>query len=185
MSNIKEIYNKVPPQVRSFLLKALVIFVAWQLLYSFVLAPIRVPDRQLTNITAYSTAKLLSVFYNNVAAIYSHSNTVRSAIITINGRGMLGILDPCNGLDIYVLYIAFLFCFPGTMRRRLTFILAGIPYIYIINTIRCALIGWLNIAHRGWVDISHHYIFTAAVYLLVFYFWIIYTNAKSEHTHAA
>lgn len=184
LADIKTLYNKVPPLVRSFLLKAALIFIVWQLLYNFVLDPIRIPDRQLTNATAYSTAKLMSVFYDSVGAVYTHDNATASAIITINGRGVLGILDPCNGLDIYVLFISFLFCFPGTAKRRALFILLGLPYIYIINTIRCALIGWLNIAHRGWVDISHHYIFTAAVYLLVFYLWMEYTKTKRATVHA-
>jgi exosortase family protein XrtF len=162
-------------------LRALLIFIGWQLLYSFLLVPIRIPDRQLTNITCFSTAKLLSVFYDNVGTIYTHNNATRSAIITVNGHGVLGILDPCNALDIIVLYISFLFCFPGTMSRRIMFIIIGLPYIYFINTIRCALIAWLNMAHKGWVDISHHYIFTASVYLLVFYLWTIYTKKDTAN----
>lgn len=167
--------------MRSFLLKALIIFVGWQLLYNFLLAPIRFPDRQLTNITCFSTAKLMSVFYDNVGTLYTHNNATKSAIVTINGRGVLGILDPCNALDIFVLFVSFLYCFPGTAKRRFVFLLIGLPYIYVINTVRCALIGWLNIAHRGWVDISHHYIFTAAVYLLVFYLWVLYTKKDIAH----
>jgi exosortase family protein XrtF len=159
----------------------LIIFIAWQLVYTFVLAPVRIPDRALTNATAFSTAKLMSVFYNNVQALYAHQNATRAAIITIDGRGVLGILDPCNALDIIVLYIAFLFCFPGSVRRRLVFALIGLPYIYVFNTIRCALIGWLNIAHRGWVDISHHYLFTAAIYMAVFYLWVLYTKKAGSN----
>ncbi len=176
LADLKALYNKVPPLVRSFLLRALALFIAWQLLYTFVLAPVRIPDRQLTNATAFSTARLMSVFYNNVNALYSHNNATRAAIITVSGKGVLGILDPCNALDIIVLYISFLYCFPGSAMRRLVFALIGLPYIYIINTIRCALIGWLNIEHRGWVDISHHYLFTAAIYIAVFYLWMLYTK---------
>lgn len=184
LADFKALYNKVPALVRSFLLKALLIFIGWQALYNLVLAPARVPDRQLTNATCYSTTRLMSVFYNNTTAMYAHNNATASAIVAVDGHPVLGILDPCNGLDIYVLYISFLFCFPGTMKRRGLFLLLGIPYIYVINTIRCVLIGWLNIAHRGWVDISHHYIFTAAVYLLVFYLWIAYTKTKTTTAHA-
>lgn len=184
LPDIKTLYNKVPPLVRSFLLKALFIFIAWQLLYNFVLAPVRIPDRQLTNITCWSTARLMSVFYHDVGTIYTHDNATKSALVTVGGHPVLGILDPCNALDIFVLYISFLFCFPGAIKKRAGFILLGLPYIYIINTIRCALIGWLNMEHRGWVDISHHYIFTAAVYLLVFYLWVLYTK-RSAAPHAA
>lgn len=167
--------------VRTFLVRALLIFIGWQLLYAFVLAPARTPDLQLTNITAWSTGKLLSWFYDSVYVAYVHNITTASAIISINGHKTLGILDPCNALDIMVLYVAFLFCFPGSWQKRLAFTALGLPYIYIINTIRCAVIGWMNINHRGWVDISHHYIFTALVYLLVFYLWVLYTKKKTPH----
>lgn len=172
-------YNKVPPLVRTFLLRALFIFIGWQLLYTLALLPNRVLDIPLTNATAWSTAKLMSVFYNSVSVSYIHNLTLATSIISIDGHKVLGILDPCNALDIMVLYIAFLLCFPGSVKKRLLFIALGLPYIYIINTIRCAAIGWMNIAHKGWVDISHHYIFTALVYLLVFSLWMIYTKKKT------
>ena len=176
LEQIKSAYSKVPPVIRSFLVRALLIFVVWQALYVFVLAPVRIPDRQLTNLTTFSTSRLLSVFYDKVGVIYTNHNKVRTAIVVINNKKVIGVADPCNALEIYVLYIAFLFCFPGTMKRRALFIAGGIPYIFIINTIRCALIAWLNINHRGWVDISHHYIFTAAVYLAIFYLWVLYAR---------
>ena len=176
MEQIKTFYNKIPSLIKSFLLKAFLIFIAWQLLYRIVLEPKRIPDRSLTNITAFATSELISVFYDHVSVVYAESNAVQSAVISINGSRILGIGDPCNALEIFVLYIAFLFCFPGTARRRWLFIAGGLPYIFIINTIRCALLVWLNITHKGWVDISHHYIFTTVVYMLVFYLWVLYSK---------
>ena len=173
---IKELYDKVPRLVKQFLIRALVIFVAWQLLYRLVLLPVRIPDQFLTNTTGYSTAKILSIFYKNVAVVNSPHIKERCSYVLMNGERIVSIADPCNALEIYVLYIAFLFCFPGEWKRRLLFILIGIPYIYIINAIRCALIAWLNTSHKSLVDISHHYIFTTAVYLLVFYLWVLYTK---------
>jgi exosortase/archaeosortase family protein len=105
---------------------------------------------------------------------------VRTAVIWVKDVRLIGIADPCNGLDIYVLYISFLFCFPGSLRRRGVFLLVGIPYIYIINTIRGALLAWLSMYHKDLVDVSHHYIFTASVYLLVFYLWVLYSKKEAK-----
>ena len=173
---VKELYNKVPPLVRSFLIRAFLIFVGWQVLYRNVLLPARIPDQFLTQTTGYSTAKILSIFYDNVTVINSPHLRERCSFVLMNGERIISIADPCNALDLYVLYISFLFCFPGKWKRRLVFVLLGIPYIYIINAIRCALIAWLNTSHKSLVDISHHYIFTTAVYLLVFYLWVLYTK---------
>ena len=97
-------------------------------------------------------------------------------MVTVNGVRKLSILDSCNALDIYVLYVAFLYCFPGSWKRRLLFITTGVPFILIVNVVRCAAIAWLNMNHRELVNITHHYIFTAVVYLLVFYLWVLYSK---------
>ncbi|MBC7554890.1 MAG: archaeosortase/exosortase family protein [Taibaiella sp.] len=167
--------------IKFFILRAFAIFITWQVLYNFILLPARIPDRFLTNITAFSTSKLLSVFYYNVEHVYALTNSTRLALIKINGAKIIGVADPCNALDIYVLYVSFLFCFPGNWKRRLLFIALGVPYIFALNTVRCVMIAWLNMNYRGWVEISHHYIFTTALYLLVFHVWALYTKKGMNH----
>ncbi len=173
---LRTYYDKIPKLIKSFLLRALVIFVVWQFAYRLVLEPRRFPDGVLTNVTAYSTEKLLSLFYNNVSTLYPHRVDRKAATILIDGHKIISVADPCNALDIYVLYLSFLFCFPADWKRRTKFIVFGIAYIFVLNVIRCAIIAWMNIHYRGWVEISHHYIFTTALYLLVFYVWVHYTK---------
>jgi exosortase/archaeosortase family protein len=182
MSGVKQLsslYAKIPGTVRSFLLRAVGIFIGWQLLYQFVLVPARIPDIQLTNLTAVATAKSLSLFWNNVSFEYVTAVTQRTAVIFLDGKRLVGIADPCNGLDLFILYIGFLFCFPSSAKRRLIFLLAGIPAIFVANIIRCVIMSWLNIYHRDWVDISHHYIFTTVMYLFIFYVWMLYAKKPS------
>ena len=162
----------IPKPIRLFLLKSVIVFTAWQLLYSLVLAPIRIPDNFLTNITAASTAKIMSIFYGHIDAALN----AFKVILRLNGKKVIGIADPCNALEIYVLYLGFLICYPASARLRVIFIAIGLPAIFVANVVRCCLLVWLNIAHRGWVDIAHHYIFTALVYLIVFYLWMIYSK---------
>ncbi len=175
---IKAFYDNlpIPRLIKVFLLRALLLFVGWQLVYHFVFMPFYFPDMMLTNITAYCTAKVLSLFYQNVSVIYLVNRVMKGSQVLVGGNRILRILDSCNALDIFVLYISFLFCFPGDWKRRAKFILLGVPYIFVLNIIRCALIAWLNMAHRGLVEITHHYIFTAAMYILVFYIWVLYTK---------
>ena len=173
---LKPFYDNIPPLIKGFLLRAAIIFICWQLLYHFVLAPIRVPDRFLSNITASCTAKFLGLFYNQSGAILIPPGSGLPSMVTVNGVRKLSILDSCNALDIYVLYVAFLYCFPGSWKRRLLFITTGVPFILIVNVVRCAAIAWLNMNHRELVNITHHYIFTAVVYLLVFYLWVLYSK---------
>jgi len=171
----KEAYGRVPGEIKGFLIKGLLIFIAWQLLYNLVLKPTRIPDQALNDITAIATAKIISLFHANT---HTWLNNVK-VLIVMDGKKALGITDPCNGLEIYVLYIAFLFCYPGDNKRRFLYTAIGIPIIFVANVTRCCLLTWLNLKHRGWFDVSHHYIFTSAMYLLVFYLWQLYSK-KSE-----
>jgi exosortase family protein XrtF len=176
MERMVDLLKKVPQVVKTFLLRAALIYIVWQLLYLFVLSPTRVPDKQLTDFTTLPVAKILSLFYHEVCIIYSEQLGTRNDVLTINGKKTIAIGDACNALEIYVLYVSFLFCFPGTLRRRLLFVLAGLPYIYVINVVRVVFITYLNIHHKSLVEISHHYIFTIIVYLLVFYLWVLYSK---------
>jgi exosortase/archaeosortase family protein len=143
-----------------------------QILYHACLLKIGIPDHYLTNITAIGTCKILSIFYPGTSVLLNYFK----AIILINGEKVIGIADVCNALEIFVLYIAFLICYPSQNKRRIKFLLIGIPCIYAANIIRCSVIAWLNIEHRGWVEISHHYIFNTLVYCLVFYLWVLFSK---------
>ena len=168
----KEAYSKVPRDIKIFLVRGLIIFIIWQALYYLLLKPAGVPDHFLDDITARVTAKAVSVFYPGAYSLL-HKGKM---LIVINGRKALGISDPCNALEIYVLYIAFLFCYPAKNKRRFIFLLAGLPAIFLLNVVRCCMLTWLNMEHRGWFDISHHYIFTTAMYLFVFYLWQLFSK---------
>ncbi len=172
---IKDIFNKIPSIVRLFLIKAVIIFIIWQLLYHLILNPIRFPDKIVTNITCYSTAKVLSLYYKDAYCAYSQNKS----IIMINGKKALGIADPCNALEIFVLYIAFLFCYPGNLKTRITYSIVGILLIYFANILRCCALTLLNLYNKGWMDISHHYLFTIVLYLLVFSLWVRYCKKST------
>ncbi len=172
MENIKHQIYRIPVAVRRFLLRATIMFVTWQLLYNLWLVKTGIPDTFLTKLTADGTAKVLSWFFKGVAS----EPFGYKMVISIANSYVIGIAAPCNALEIYVLYVAFLFCFPANLRRRLLFILTGIPTIFWANIFRCVLIAMLNIYHSGWVDFSHHYLFTTLVYLLVFGLWVLFTK---------
>lgn len=177
MTSLKEQYGKIPGAVKTFLFRALLLFIGWQLLYHLVLQPKRVPDDFLTHATAVATVKTLSLFYRNIELVdLGYQN-----VIVMSGKKVLGISAPCNALEIYVLYISFLLCYPGRVKRKLLFLLAGIPVIFIINVIRESALFWLALSHKEWVDISHHYIFQAIVYLAVFYIWVLYSKGGRKY----
>src|ERR1700754_1191957 len=110
----------IPRQILVFLIKALILFVAWKGLYLIVLKPRRTLDGPLTHFTGFTTMKALNLFSGDIR--YTARDAVDSAqgeagmvyfpdvYIYRNGEKTLSIGDPCNALEVMVLYAGFLFC---------------------------------------------------------------------------
>ena len=162
--------NNVPPPVRLFAKRALLLLLSWILMYHVILKPYRIPDRWLSNSTATSTAKLLSLWYAPASFIEKDG----WACVVINERSAIRIGDPCNGLDLIILYIGFMICMPTSKKRLLTFSILGTAAIFLLNVLRCAVLAWLSLNKHEWIDFAHKYAFTAIVYCCIFYGWVLY-----------
>ena len=173
MIKVKKIYRELPVAVRNFLLRALLLFAGWLLLYNLVLKPLNVPDRQLTEFVKWGTVKSLSLFYNNVSS--------EGQDILINGQTVVGIANQCNGLELIVLYLGFLLCLPTSRRRAITFAAAGTILICLLNIARCSLLAVLFMNHAFYANFAHHYAFKLIVYGAVFWGWIIYSKHTGRH----
>lgn len=169
----------MPVQVRSFLKKALIIFIIWKLLYHLVLFPSRFPDKILTNITAQSTGFLYRNLLNEKDVYFKDDLRDRNfpkAALYINNERSIGIADPCNGLELFVLYIGFLFCIPTNPKRLTLYILLGIAGIFVLNSFRCLGLAYLNYHNYSIADFAHHYLFKMIIYAIIFYAWVLYSK---------
>ena len=182
---IKQAYKGIPLFVRSFLLKALFLFIIWKLLYQLVLFPARVPDKQLTQITAGATAMLYTNLLSNVNIDFKEEaiNNSHRTIVFVDDKKIIGIADGCNGLELYVLYIGFLFCIPERFIKQSIYALGGIIIIFILNSFRCFGLVWLFLHHYSFADFAHHYLFKMIIYALIFLIWVKFS--KKYFAHAA
>ncbi len=170
---LKNLMFSLPALVRIFLFRSLACFLGWQLLYHLLLAPPRKLDGWLTMRTARSTARLLTRLYKPATVVVEELR----AVVYIGKYPLIGIADGCNGLDLFVLHLGFVFCFPGqSARRRILFALGGLAGIYLLNIVRCAALCWLHIYHPELTEVAHHYVFTAIVYGAIFWSWVFYLN---------
>ena len=97
----------------------------------------------------------------------------------------MGVADPCNALELYVLYIGFLFAFPASLKRVLLFSVIGILVIYMVNIIRLAALASMNMHRVSAVDMAHHYVFKMIVYALIFGLWVLFTKKQNQHDKIA
>ena len=92
---------------------------------------------------------------------------------------VVAIEDTCNALELIVLYIGFIIALPARLRRKVTFILGGIIFIYIINVLRCAVVTYAILYYPSHADFAHHYVFTFAVYGAIIALWLVFANKLS------
>jgi exosortase/archaeosortase family protein len=164
------ILTNIPKPIKHFLLKSLLVFVVWKLLYHLILYPARVPDSQLTHITAVITKKLIQFHYpDSVIRIEKMNAPLPREILLMNNKKIVGIADGCNGLELYILYIGFLICFPASVRKLLLYTAIGLLSIFVLNNIRSYIITLLNINNSSYSDVAHHYLFKIFIYGVMFF----------------
>jgi exosortase/archaeosortase family protein len=172
------VFEDMPKDVRNFLVRALVIFLIWKLLYHLLLFPIRIPDEQLTNLTAISTAFLYSHLLDEPKIVLKEEADKDGYYTTLSvpGRRVVGIADSCNGLELLVLYIGFILCLPAPTKTQLYYLFGGIAGIIILNCFRCVGLAWLFMNGYRIADFAHKYLFKMIIYGAMFYTWVRYSK---------
>ncbi len=166
MSFIKNIINKIPPNIRPFVIRAAILLIGWELLYTFILMPAGIPDDQLTQVVQYGGMEVLKWFYTDVRA---DGNT-----IILDGVEAVDIARQCNGLELIVLYLGFLLCVPTNIKRMVAYGVIGTLIIYTLNIFRTAALAAMFEQSHKMADFAHHYLFKIIIYAVVFLGWVLY-----------
>ena len=187
--------DRIPRPVLYFFVKAFVLFVVWKAFYIFFLLPAGILDRPLTRFVGGSTSVMLNAITGNspyaaVEAVDTIADGERLSYavamdIRRDGQQTLRIADACNGLELMVLYIGFIICFPAPARRKLVFILSGCVLITILNILRCAALVIVFVRYKKYLDFSHHFAFTFLIYAFIFILWYFFTKKPAPDGRTA
>jgi len=188
--NIITSVQQLPNEVKLFLKKVVVLFIAWKLLYILVLIPNEVPDAWMVKKLGAATVTFLNVYYQT--DVFSNTNVTRKklygkdnvpitySIINYNKtKKILGIYQACDGLELIILYCGFIFCFSGNWKRKIVFIILGSLGLFCINIIRSGILGVISLEYPIHFEFAHKYFFNLVVYGFTFLLWMLYiTKAK-------
>lgn len=171
--------NQIPKDIRLFLTKALILFIAWKLLYHLLLFPTRIPDKHLTRITAEGSVflyhNIMGIKLAQVRDMVSAEGNPFVGVYNSNQK-LVAIADSCNGLELIVLYVGFLCCFPIKIKRLMAYVIIGTISIVILNMFRCYGLTWMYLNDYYLADFFHKYIFKMAIYGLIFLTWVKYSK---------
>lgn len=193
LSTYKQRWHQIPSEIRRMIVTGTILLAVWKTLYTFWLEPARTIDQPLTILVAGQTASILKFFWPGAEYSVLSENQFKQAqpsgpvehmYILKNGKPTISIADNCNGLELMVLYGAFIICMPGKQRRKWAYILAGIPLIHIANLGRCMGLVGMHLQWPGLFDFAHHYLFKIMVYAISFGLWVAYlkpiTNRNTD-----
>lgn len=184
--------EQLPITVRTFLLRALGIFLVWKAFYQFRLIPRSWYNLPLTEYLGKHTSALLHLINKNesyhatllkesVPSAFRIPDFVTSSMVSDSTRNLIKINDECNGFEMFILFMGFLFCFPASTKRRLLFLVVGSIFIYLVNLVRCVGLAVIYKYHGAgeWFQFSHHYLFSFLTYATIFLIWVLFARNLS------
>ncbi len=143
----------------------------------------------ITHFISVNCTNTASVFGYTPTLVYNdHNNNEADAEVTydsiwLNGTYAISVEEGCNGINIMILFIAFVVAFGGTLKNMLLFIPAGILFIHLANIGRLMLLSLINVEWNGQAfHFFHKFGFTAIIYgaiLVLWYLWVTRFSGKN------
>lgn len=181
-SRIHLALQQFPKPIRIFLYRILLFSVIWKMAYLFFLFESKTLDEPLTNYVGKHSAWILNQLYQTdqfqskllrTESIFEGQIlTGKAGHIYFGKRLVMFIADPCNGLELLVMYLIFILAMPASSLRKLLFIAVGLFIIHFVNLLRCIGLVAILLHYDQYFNIAHHYIFKMMVYISIFLLWV-------------
>lgn len=162
-----------------FLAKFIVMYVACNLLYGwYITSWYPAPDPVTHWVTDQSAAVLNMLGWETTV----HNHSVKpTTYIAHNHKTVIAVYEGCNGLNVLVVFLSFLFAYGPVSKRMLWFVPLGIVVIHLSNLLRIIILFLVSLNLPDFLYFTHKYLFTAFIFLFVFllWFWWVLKLSKS------
>jgi exosortase family protein XrtF len=107
----------------------------------------------------------------------------RSISMQNNGDGVINVFEGCNGINVMIVFVAFMIAFGGSAKRLIWFVPLGLLIVHLFNLLRIILLYVAAQHNSQYFYYIHKYFFTAALYLVVIALWIIWVMKLANKTN--
>jgi exosortase family protein XrtF len=157
-----------------FLLKFLGFYLVGNLIYGFyVTAYSPAPDPVTQEVTEQTSMILRGLGWPNETMIHPSKATVW---VRYQHRAIISVYEGCNGLNVVIIFIGFLFAFGPIKKKLLWFVPLGILLIHAANLARVSLLFLVSLKLPDYLYFSHKYLFTASIYAMVLVLWVAWVK---------
>ena len=84
---------------------------------------------------------------------------------------VVNVFEGCNGINVMIVFVAFVVAFGGATRKMMWFIPAGIVVIHLANLLRVGGLYLVAAYFAPYFYYVHKYAFTASIYVIVAVLW--------------
>lgn len=145
------------------------IYIALNVVYGFWISSYNKQVDPLTAIVTRQTSSILNFFGEQT---HTTPKAVEPAISILNPSGVvISVFEGCNGINVMIVFVAFLLAFGGPLKKLLWFLLAGLAIIYVANLVRVLILYYAAEYWQQYFYYVHKYILTGFLYLIVFILW--------------
>ncbi|HLZ17075.1 MAG TPA: exosortase family protein XrtF [Cyclobacteriaceae bacterium] len=171
-------WNEFKPAIR-FVLMFVGLYLMGNLVYGLYISSLGNTPDEITDLVSGQSAWVLNnlLGYDVNAVLNSAGPTV---FLKTGQRVVLNVYEGCNGINVFIVFAAFIIAFSGSRRSALWFIPLGILILHACNLLRIAFLYWTAVNLQRYFYYVHKYIFTAFIYAVVFVLWMIWVYQLDE-----
>jgi exosortase family protein XrtF len=162
-----------------FVLKFVGLYILLNLLYAAYLYVYNDQADPMTLLVTEQTAAIIDLYESGIDTRANENG--RSWYVTKDGSPVLSVYEGCNGLNMMIIFVVFLFAYSTWHKKFIWFIPLGLVMIHLFNLLRIVLLFHVTIDYPKALYFSHKYAFTAFIFLAVFILWYLWI-AKLETT---
>ena len=115
--------------------------------------------------------------------ILEHPNKP-SMLLAVNERYVANIVEGCNGLSVFILFLSFILAFSKGFKQTFIYVLLGILLLHILNIFRIALLVLGLYFYPEHKELMHEILFPLFIYGVVFLLWINWIRNYKNHKSA-
>lgn len=160
-----------------FLVKFIGIYLVANLLYGLYVTAYSPKPDPMTSWVSYHTA--IALRGCGWPTIAQDTETKPTTELIFEEKRVLAIYEGCNGLNVMIIFVAFLIAFGPISRTLWWFIPLGLLILHGVNLARIALLFWVSLYLADYMYFIHKYFFTAILYVVVFLLWIAWVKKFS------
>jgi exosortase family protein XrtF len=160
-----------------FLGKFIGLYVVINLLYGiYVSSYLPGPDPATSSVSVQTSIALNVCGWSTETKDNTSRPTTR---LSYKERDVLAIYEGCNGINVMIIFVAFLIAFGPITKSLLWFIPAGLLVLHVMNLARISILFWVSLYEPDYMYILHKYFFTAVLYVVTFGLWVIWVRKFS------